>query len=309
MSSKRKFVVSHLDQQSGPFDETELRAKWERGDLLPIDYVFDDAKQDWVLVAERFEWARMKKEATKEPTGATPPPLTEDSIRRRGNVVRRSATQIEKAPTPATMTSISLETEPGIEKGPAVKLKNGFGEIELPLSNPGEVELLIKNSSTTLPTQGSLKISVKAAHPVELRWSVIDMETVGKEVEVLVHAVDELGKVCTGFSQDYQVHIESETETNTPLKIQNGTGRLHLKNTKAEVWTLTLSQHGQREQLLLPAPHLLTWQPGPAARLVLDGPTEYIAGHPIKVRVKAVDQFGNLAETYQGTVVLEIKAS
>src|SRR3979409_213183 len=75
----QKFIISHLDEQLGPFDETELKAKWLKGELLPIDYVFDDVKQDWILLAERFEWAQQKAEPKVEalPEVAVPPPLKE----------------------------------------------------------------------------------------------------------------------------------------------------------------------------------------------------------------------------------------
>ncbi len=71
-----KFVVSHLDVQQGPFEESELKAKWVKGELLPIDYVYDDAKQDWLLVSERFAWA------TNKPEASSPPPL-KDSLPRK----------------------------------------------------------------------------------------------------------------------------------------------------------------------------------------------------------------------------------
>jgi hypothetical protein len=62
-------------------------------------------------------------------------------------------------------------------------------------------------------------------------------------------------------------------------------------------------------QLKMPEAKSLEWQPGPATRLILDGPPEYVAGHPLKVHVKAIDQYGNVAKTFQGTVILEVKAS
>lgn len=71
-----RFIVSHLDEQIGPFDEATLKAKWVKGELLPIDYVYDDTKQDWVLLAERFSWATTKAEQQ------TPPPMREISVKK-----------------------------------------------------------------------------------------------------------------------------------------------------------------------------------------------------------------------------------
>jgi hypothetical protein len=58
----------------------------------------------------------------------------------------------------------------------------------------------------------------------------------------------------------------------------------------------------------LPNAFKVDWQPGPAVRLVLDGSPELVAGSSTKVQVKAVDQYGNLANTFTGTLNLEVKA-
>src|SRR5579872_2706511 len=86
-----KYVVSHLDEQMGPFDEAELKAKWIKGELLPIDYVYDEAKSDWILLSERFAWASAKAETD------TPPPLN-------------SATQRRAAPPSLDITKTDLKT-------------------------------------------------------------------------------------------------------------------------------------------------------------------------------------------------------
>src|SRR5579871_3843031 len=79
--STTKFVVSHMDEQMGPFDEQQLKAAWSKGEILPIDYVYDEAKQDWILLAERFPWAG------QQPEEKMPPPPT--SVRPETVVARR----------------------------------------------------------------------------------------------------------------------------------------------------------------------------------------------------------------------------
>src|ERR1700742_2195119 len=71
-----KFIISHLDVQLGPFDEAELKSKWVKGEIFPIDYVYDESKSDWVLLSERFPWATAKAET------ATPPPLREVTVKK-----------------------------------------------------------------------------------------------------------------------------------------------------------------------------------------------------------------------------------
>jgi hypothetical protein len=93
-----------------------------------------------------------------------------------------------------------------------------------------------------------------------------------------------------------------------PVAMKDGQALIKIHHTKAESWRLSFHYSGSRV-LKMPEDRTLEWQPGPATKLILDGPGEYVAGHPLKVHVKAVDNWGNLAKTFQGTVILEVKAS
>src|SRR4051812_13633990 len=95
--STAKFVVSHMDEQMGPFDEQQLKAAWVKGEILPIDYVYDEAKQDWVLLAERFPWAAKVQGEDLMPPPPTSPVRAESVVARRLNqelAMKNSATAI-----------------------------------------------------------------------------------------------------------------------------------------------------------------------------------------------------------------------
>jgi hypothetical protein len=47
-----KFLVSHQGHESGPFTLDEIIAKVKAKELELFDYIFDEAKQDWVLLME-----------------------------------------------------------------------------------------------------------------------------------------------------------------------------------------------------------------------------------------------------------------
>lgn len=288
----QKFVLSQFDQQFGPFDETELRQKWKLGQLLPIDYVFDESRQDWVLVAERFGWA-------VAPGTTHPPPLKR---------VSSVASQTQGKPLEVSGASVMREWKKASAQGAKVKLIDGLGEIDLSPLQPGRVELALQESSAVLlKLQEPLQIHVKPAEPVEVTWTFAGEQTVGQEIEVKLKCLDALGFVCGGFVGQFTLKIHgSGSPQEIPVTMNSGHAAVTLKNTKAENWKVTLIDPTAR--LRMPETRSLTWQPGPAVRLVLDGPQEYVAGHPLKVQVKAVDSFGNLAKTFQGTVILEIKA-
>src|ERR1035437_3397147 len=119
-----KFIISHLDVQLGPFDEAELKARWVKGELLPIDYVYDDGKQDWLLLSERFKWATSKAET------ATPPPLREITVKK---------PRVQKADS----VNESSYNKKNLALGAKVKLVDGVGEIDLSPLQPGDVELVL----------------------------------------------------------------------------------------------------------------------------------------------------------------------
>lgn len=352
MNKNQKFVVSHLDKQSGPFDEKELRGKWEKGELLPIDYVYHEEKHDWVLIAELFPWASTKREAPKsEPT---PPPVTEtakrkttpkvefalpkvepilsqpekkaEPVREFGpavDLVQPEPTKVEKpmmeVTSVTTVTGADLVPAPAPTPAPAaltpvlsigtkVQLSNGVGELDLNSLQPGFVELCLQGSSTSLTLNEPFHIHVKPAEPVELKWNLVQTQTVGENLSLVVRALDDKGQVCIGHNDHYVLQIRGSMSQDMNIQMKDGQATLNFNHVKAEKWTFSVYNPHQR-QLRLPEAHTLEWAPGVATRLILDGPREYTAGAPLKVRVKAVDNFGNLANTFQGTVVLEVKAS
>ncbi len=291
-----KFVVSHLDEQLGPFEEAELKTKWVKGELLPIDYVYDDAKQDWVLLTERFAWASNKPEAS------SPPPLKEITVRK---------ARPPEAPKPVEITggTVVKEWKKDTAHGARVKLVNGVGEIDLSPMQPGRVEVVLQESSAgMLRLQNPLKIQVKAPEPQILEWSMPATQAVGVDALIVIKALDGKGQLCSHYDDQFTIKIQASTNNDINVPLKNGQAAVKLQHTRAEAWKLSLHYSGPKA-LKLPAQMNMEWTPGPAARLILDGPQEYTAGEPLKVHVKAVDQYGNVAKTFQGTVILEVKAS
>jgi hypothetical protein len=327
-----KFVVSHLDEQMGPFEEHELKAKWVKGELLPIDYVFDDVKQDWVLLTEKFAWASGKSEAT------APPPLREVTMKKRrpdlGPVKETTGITITGIHPPNTVppntvppntftgtsTMIGANTQTAVtsvaspeaakkagQQSAAVRLNDGVGEFDLSLAQPGQVELVLQNGQP-LVLHNSLKIKVTPAEPFQVEWSIPHQQTVGSDIAIHIRATDRSGHLCSHYEDHFVVRVNGAAGKEFNVHMKNGESILKIQHTKAEVWILSFHYAGGRV-LKLPEDKTMEWQPGPAAKLILDGPGEYIAGHPLKVHVKAVDAYGNLAKSFSGTVVLEVKAS
>jgi len=191
-------------------------------------------------------------------------------------------------------------------KDTKVTIVNGVGELELQGLNPGKMELVLQDQTTDLQMQEH--INVKPAEPVEVVWTVPRESVVGEDLAISIQALDEHGNVCLHYNDQFVVQVRGPNPRDLTLNTHDGQALIKLNHIKAEQWTVTLQYSGEKS-LKLPDTRTLEWQPGPAARLVLDGPHEYIAGRPAKVKVKAVDVFGNVAKHFQGTVALEVKAS
>jgi len=334
-----KFVVSHLDQQLGPFSEQELQAKWSKGELLPIDYVYDELKKDWVLLAERFEWTAGRKEGTPPPlkpmadkkktppapntTPQASPAATAAMVQQKPaestiivpilNLPQVQNTTVaagDPMPTPTTLPVMhSQPSAPKTSQPAQVKIVNGVGVLDLSPEVPGQVEFILQNASAAnLKLQEPLKIQVRPLEPEEVMWSFPLRPTVGNEFEILVKAVDGKGTVCSHFEAEFSIRTGGSEPRTHAMKLKDGQATLKIANTKAEKWEISFLYSGARS-LRLPEAKTVEWLPGPAARLILDGPPDLVAGNPLKVQVRAVDQYGNLASSFQGTVVLEVKAS
>ena len=203
----------------------------------------------------------------------------------------------------------TLKTPANSGNGTRVTLVNGVAEIDYTPTNPGNVELDVQDTTgSNIKSTESLKIHVRAAEPVEITWEYLSSQVVGTDVEVRVRALDDRGLVCEHYNDQYMIQIRGPVAHDVTVKMVAGQAAVTLTHTKAEKWELSLQYSGTKH-VKLPEASELEWQPGIAVRLVLDGPHEYLAGDPMKVKVKAVDAYGNTAKTFQGTVALEVKAS
>lgn len=367
-----KFVVSHLDQQLGPFDEATLKAKWAQGEFLPIDYVYDEAKQDWVLMAERFEWAKKPAEVNPPPIKSadaakkkTPPPAPKEAINQAATspsitlapisltgisiptlnvpmpvevdpMIELTSTGISNIPSDITkITKIELNplanlpdpspmpsppmpvmsapvavtaTAPAPAPAPespaspsSLKMVNGVAEVDLSTIAPGQFEIKLKNAGKEI----TLDLQVRSAEPARIEWTVKPMQpVVGTDCEITCKAIDKNGHFCSEYKGPFALKAGAR-EIN--FEIVNGAASVKFQQTKAEAIEVKIIDHSGLA-LQMPNPFKITWQPGPAVKLVLDGSPDLVAGSPQKVQVRAVDQFGNLANSFQGTLNIENKA-
>ena len=214
-----KFIISHLDEQLGPFVEAELKNKWASGAILPIDYVYDESKQDWVLIHERFAWA------TANPDGMAPPPLREGTSTKKrppdppANYNMEMA-RLETLPphTQIPVSTLATQAQPLAKAipikvdGTSIKLTDGIGETQINSLQPGQVELVLQDSATgQLKLQSPVKINVRSAEPHAVEWSLPYQLVVGQEVEILIQAFDGSRMLCAHYDDTFIVRINGVT--------------------------------------------------------------------------------------------------
>ena len=303
--STPKFIVSHEDQQLGPFDEAELREKWTSGAILAVDYVYDEAKQDWIMVAERFRWAANGTLTDTVRMPVRPTSVTEEMT------VELEITPEQLPPPPPASPSLHatppvliippvIATAAGVPPR-AIRLTDGYGEISLDALNAGSFELSMRGED--LPTT-KIRLDLLNSEPTAVLWSLPATVEVDHPLRVDLRVVDAQGRTCVRFERALTVVLAGKRHS---VQTIDGTGRLEITQQVAE----TVSVHLEIDPALtleMPAKQTVEWLAGPAVKLVVDGPTEPEAGIPLKVRVKALDRFGNVARSYQGVVNLEVKA-
>lgn len=305
--STPKYIVQHQDEQLGPFEEHELKQRWEAGTILGIDYVYDEGKQDWVLLAECFRWAAAGHLDDTMPVKIQPPAMTEEIALEPEVEPEVEAVELPELPpvAPAPVPKVAAAKPVAAKHAAEVRMVDGRGELTLGELKPGHLSVRIMHEGLEAE---ELHLDVRPAEPVRVRWTPPASHVVGHELELRFEAVDADDRVCAGFSGEFTVVTGGGAKKRHDVKTIDGVGVVRWTHTKAEAWTVHLEHRG-RSPLVLPAKHKLEWLAGPAHRLVVDGPTDFHAGMPLKVQVKAVDAYGNVARDFQGTVVLDVKAS
>ncbi len=73
-----KYLVSHQGQETGPFSLDEIVAKVRTKEIELFDYIFDESKQDWVLLMEHAELSTKLKsnKPPRPPQAAAKPELS-----------------------------------------------------------------------------------------------------------------------------------------------------------------------------------------------------------------------------------------
>ncbi len=367
---QEKFSVSHKGQELGPFTRDELIAKIKSNDLSPLDYIYVDAKSDWVPLAEFMPDVSAARSPQRPPPtsnaktmisarpplepppGATPKAdattnaprlsneLESDAIEKTllNNTALMALAMTEPAQEPVKKKApllelqsgrLSFKTETQKVKPPtdgpveiktdikvgSLQLRDGVGTIELLQYTAGKVTIALRDDKNVgLGGGHTEEIIVNAAPAARMTIKGPSEATAGETSRFQVEAVDKWGNFDAHFGGVISATISGSVsgsvfgagEGGDEVRFVNGRATFNVSTKKAEVLHVKLTDSG-KTGLDLSASCQVNYIAGPAARLLVTTPGEsLVAGQAVKVQVKAVDQYGNLATTCNETIKLEV---
>ncbi len=310
----QRFIVSHEGQELGPFTEEEIRAKLLANKLYPVDYVFDETAQDWVLINERFS---LSPTSPVTPLAATPNAknMTFPSVHElpppHDIVVRRTPQIVPTPPIAQPAAKKSPITTPVPASGNPTKnrvhFSGGIGTVSMTQLKAGKVSLRLKDYST-LGLAGTPDVNL-VIHAGPINQFIIHGPsacTAGEEFVVEIKAYDAFENFISSYSGELSVELSgSQTETKT-ASFQKGLARVHFKHTKAENVQIRL-RDPRGSNLKMPPNLVLAIHPGQPAKLIVDAPPEAQAGQSVDLKIRAVDAHGNLVTDFKGDIDLAVE--
>lgn len=321
-----KFIVSHDGLELGPYTENEIRQMVSGNQLLPIDYLYDESKQDWILINERFDLKAKANDApvpektvTANPAypdlGEAPPPQ-DQVVRRRDtskHAIKEAAATIQPAPstTPARTSPAVVQiaapaaTVANVDTS-KVQFAGGIGTVSLKQLRAGRVVLKLKDCTSpdvALPTE--TVVNVQAGPAKMIGWEAPANCSAGEEILINCWTKDAYDNVTNNFDGQFELVIKGEKTEKFKVSFTRGVATVKAKWTKAEVASLELNDVNHTN-LGVPAPKSLTVKAGPATKLIVESPAQTVVGENLPVTVKAVDAYGNLATDFKGEIAVGV---
>lgn len=315
---QEKFSISHKNQEIGSFSKSEIIAKVKAGELSALDFVFVNEKNDWVPLLEFLPSDAMAP-ADAKPTSALPPkaPPRPPVAPAHAPPPKSPPPQLvaPKVPPPrvaATNPSVKVEASdirpvPGEKKRGKISLKGGVGQIELMHYAAGTLKLaLLDEEKRGLSLDKPHELVVKADQATKFVIHAPKEAVAGQETTLTIEAQDKWGNRDTEYSGSIAAVLSNGSDLGQS-QFNSGKATMTFTATKAEVVSVRLVDSA-KTGLDISATCEVNYVAGPAAKLVISTPEASVAGQPVRVEVRAVDQYGNLATTCNDDIDLEVSS-
>lgn len=292
---QERFMVSHEEKEFGPLTREEIAARLRSGEFSVVDFVYVEEQADWITLLEFCPEVNLASpsvgSALKEP--GTPAPAPAPKVSETGTEKTVEKQRVKSSPAVSSEKAIPLEK---------VELKGGLGTIDLVQFAAGQVRLSVQG---TLESPQPLPLVVRAAPAEKVTIKGPAEGVAGETCAFHLEAVDKFGNRDSAFSGSVSVVLSGSAQGAGTVKFKDGQAKFDLTNKVAESVVVKLSD-AEKTGLDVNASATIAIHAAKATRLVLVAPEEAVAGQPVKVTVKAVDAFGNLATQFGGEVKLEV---
>lgn len=287
-----RFNISRNGHGLGSFSKEQLTQRLQANELYPTDAV---------LVPETGAWLELSTFLSTPKAALAPPPPTSESDAPIASSLRTSA-----------QSAVPLKVPPGAKpvveaKRGKVSLKGGVGTIELLRYSAGTLNLaVIGDSLKNMEFEAPKELQIKSAQASKLVIKTPNEIVAGAEALLIVEAHDKWGNCDGDFIGVVGVELSNGIDIGI-VQLSNGQGKATFTVTKAGAVSVKLTDVS-RTGLDVTAMSEFKCVPGPAAKLVIVSPEQTMAGHPVRVHVKALDQYGNLASACNDEVEVEVSA-
>ena len=182
-----------------------------------------------------------------------------------------------------------------------VVLSNGTANSTVALITAGSQTISAQDIVTTSIKGTSNAIIVNPGSATHLFVSAPTTATVAQAITFTVQALDQFNNVATSYSGT--VHFTStDAAASLPADSTLATGVGTFKATFATPGNQTITATDTSTPSITGTSGLIAVQPGPAASFKITAPSTATAGVQFDITITALDQFGNVATGYTGTV-------
>ncbi len=187
-----------------------------------------------------------------------------------------------------------------------VDIKDGEASVEIDSNFAGKLELSLSgNDQVDLSDSKQVDVASGRASKIVL-FGPSEIEA-GKPITLNFLAHDDYGNIDIQFEGQIKLDSKDFFEIPGALALKSGVGSMSFTINEAGIKHIKIL--AVDHDLELPEAFDLEVFPGPAHQLVIDTPEELSAGETLKVKIRAVDQFGNPTKNFSGKVTLNIKGS
>ncbi len=187
-----------------------------------------------------------------------------------------------------------------------VDIKDGEASVEIDSNFAGKLELSLSgNDQVDLSDSKQVDVASGRASKIVL-FGPSEIEA-GKPITLNFLAHDDYGNIDIQFEGQIKLDSKDFFEIPEALVLKSGVGSMSFSINEAGIKHIKIL--AVDHDLELPEAFDLEVFPGPVHQLVIDTPEELSAGETLKVKIRAVDQFGNPTKNFSGKVTLNIKGS